>query len=370
MRNEICALAAVQYRNFLNSIIDCVSNTIYTNEHTTHIGKVLIVRKGSLGDWICAKPALERIMAQYPQATFHLLTTYDDAASASIFQMPFVNMFNSIINMKANSWLSAFNQIKSAHFDLVIELPADMDSVYTQIRNAIYYRLCGIEQGMGWQIARTRLFHKAQLKYLRFETEQERLQNLLNQKNITNERVSIPLFQEPDIATTSDWLNTDKPYVVLAIGAKQDKRRWPLKNYLTLSYYLRSKGWEVVFIGDEKDRILLDKEDFAGVNLCGKHTIAQIAALLSKAQLCVCNDSGPLHLAYTLGIPVVTIFSARNYPGKWNPPAHSKSKLLVDYDVPCAGCINKPCSNNVCMQNISVDAVQQAVLEIAEKKVD
>lgn len=364
MRLESTASIAIGYRNFLNSIINCVTHTLYTNESRTHIRKVLVVRKGSMGDWICAKPALERILAQYPKAEFNLLTTYDDAATATIYQMPFAKLFASIINMKSQTWGSTFRQIRASKYDLVIELPADMDTVFTQLRNAIFFRLCGIGQGMGWQISRTKLFHQAQLKNIHFETEQVRLTQLLNHWHVTKAVVPIPLFQQEDVEAASSWLHLDTPFVVLAIGAKQDKRRWPIENYVKLSHFLKSKGMQVVFIGDEKDQTLLEFHSFAGLNLCGKHTVAQGAALVSKAQLCVCNDSGPLHMAYTLGTPVVTLFSARNYPGKWNPPSNTKHKLLVDYGVACAGCINKPCSNNICMQNIKLETVQQAVVEL------
>jgi heptosyltransferase-3 len=364
MKKSISVVLASTYRDLLNNIIDCVTQSLYSNAYSPSIRKVLIVRKGSMGDWICAKPALERMLAQYPNSEFHLLTTYDDAATATIYQMPFVKVFASIINMKEHTWISAFKQIHARKFDLVLELPADMDTVFSQLRNAIFYRLCGIEQGMGWQIARTQLFHQIQLKHIQFETEQIRLQQLLNKHQITESKIATPIFDQEDIIAASQWLNLDIPYVVFAIGAKQDKRRWPIENYVALSHYLKSMGIQVVFIGDEKDHSLLSTHQIAGINLCGKHTIAQGAAIISRALLCVCNDSGPMHMAYTLNTPLVTIFSARNYPGKWNPPSDSHHKLLVDYGVPCAGCINSPCSNNICMQNIKLEVVQLAVVEM------
>jgi ADP-heptose:LPS heptosyltransferase len=249
-------------------------------------------------------------------------------------------------------------------YDAVVELPADVDTFYTQIRNMIFFRMLGIKCGGGWCVSNTLFLKKWQLKELVFEREQERLKKILQQIGIrTHQEDYHSLYNASDLDfVKSSFLkakniNSDK-IIAIATGAKLERKKWPMERFKEVTFHLLEVGYQVFLIGDAKDA-----EETATwqhqllVNLQGKLTIPQTAALLSHCKLLLCNDSGPMHLAYAAGAKVLALFSARNYRDKWYPP--DGNKILVNYNVDCAICRKQMCSNNICMQLIEVSEVKK-----------
>ena len=96
-------------------------------------------------------------------------------------------------------------------------------------------------------------------------------------------------------------------------------------------------------------------------NLCGVTSPRVSAAALRSASLMVCHDSGPMHLAATVGVPCVAIFSARGRPGEWYPRGDHNSILY--HQTPCWNCRLVTCTENkkACILSITVDEVFKAV---------
>ena len=106
-------------------------------------------------------------------------------------------------------------------------------------------------------------------------------------------------------------------------GRKSWAKRWPVRNFCELITALRSRGLSVVvFIGpEERDligslRATLD----ANIPIVFEPAVKKFAALISNCSLFVTCDSGPMHLAYALGVPTVAIFLHPNFE-RWAPPA-------------------------------------------------
>jgi heptosyltransferase-2 len=93
--------------------------------------------------------------------------------------------------------------------------------------------------------------------------------------------------------------------------------------------------------------------------------LEQFLAVLSHCRLLVCNDSGPMHVAAGLGIPVVAIFGP-NYP-EWVGPLGSGHQIVIRHDIPCRPCHDR-ChfSEQYCLTLISVDRVVQACAKVIE----
>ncbi len=100
------------------------------------------------------------------------------------------------------------------------------------------------------------------------------------------------------------------------------------------------------------------------VNLCGKTNLREAAALIEKCQLFVTNDSGLMHVATALGVPLVAIF------GSTNPittgPVGSRSRV-VRVPIPCSPCLKPQCpEDHQCMDEITVDMVYAVAEELLE----
>lgn len=90
------------------------------------------------------------------------------------------------------------------------------------------------------------------------------------------------------------------------------------------------------------------------IDLCGKTTIRELAALLGRCALVIANDSGPLHLAAAIGIPTIGIFGPTD-PQRSAPPANC---TVISKSVQCSPCYKRECPTDLlCMTSVSVEEV-------------
>jgi heptosyltransferase-2 len=121
----------------------------------------------------------------------------------------------------------------------------------------------------------------------------------------------------------------EPPLVIVAPGAANPRRIWPLQHFAKLVRRLHADGSaNVVVLGSSPEadlcaRLCEDAGLAAGRNLAGQLTLAQCGALLSKAALFIGNDSGLLHLACASGTDAVEISC---HPRSGNP-LHPNSPL-------------------------------------------
>src|SRR5262249_12952569 len=92
-------------------------------------------------------------------------------------------------------------------------------------------------------------------------------------------------------------------------------------------------------------------------NLCGRLSPRESAAVIADTRLFVGHDSGPMHMAAAVGVPIVAVFSSRSLPGVWFPLSERcrTHYTLID----CAGCVRARCDDRqkACISRISVEEV-------------
>jgi ADP-heptose:LPS heptosyltransferase len=93
-----------------------------------------------------------------------------------------------------------------------------------------------------------------------------------------------------------------------------------------------------------------------------RSTLRALPALLARCELLLCNDSGPMHLAALLGVPVVAIFGPTE--PAWFGPRGRDHRLVIRDDVACRPCFDRCAfAEPHCMTRIGVDDVVAAVDE-------
>ncbi len=99
------------------------------------------------------------------------------------------------------------------------------------------------------------------------------------------------------------------PYAVLNPGARMADRRWPASAHARVARGLADRGLGVMVVwGPGEEPIARAVADASGTALAPPTDLAQLAALLRGARLCVSNNSGPMHLAVAVGAPTVGVF--------------------------------------------------------------
>jgi heptosyltransferase-2 len=143
-------------------------------------------------------------------------------------------------------------------------------------------------------------------------------------------------------------------------------KRWPAERYAALADRLiAALHADVLIFGSSAERPLAENiartMEHLPMVVAGDTSLRQLMALLAQCRLVVTNDSGPMHIATALGLPVVAIFGSTNEraTGPLGPRAR-----VIKRQVPCSPCGLRECPIDFrCMKGVSVDDVYLAALE-------
>jgi len=161
--------------------------------------------------------------------------------------------------------------------------------------------------------------------------------------------------------------------IAFSPGARHRRRMWPLDNFIAAASWCKDNtDARILVIGGAQDRtnceLFATKIGDNVINLAGKATLRQTAAVLGRCDLLVSNDSGPVHIAASMGIPVVVISchpvsgekAHMHSPARFGPWNISATVLQPAKAMPpCA----ETCSaqDAHCIRTISVEAVCAAI---------
>ncbi len=204
-----------------------------------------------------------------------------------------------------------------------------------------------------------------------FPNETDRLAAILEHHGIPVDRSVFDLnFMEEDTETlqrlfSREGVAAERKNIAVVVGAKRPQNRWPIANFRKVIESLGS-GYNFILVGGPDDReMAATLRELPQVHdFCGRLTPVQNAILFGKCALVLSNDTGPMHLAYSVGTPLVALFSSRDFPGKWYPPASEFNHVFRTENVHCSLCLSDHCSNNICMQAIQPAAVATKVMEL------
>jgi ADP-heptose:LPS heptosyltransferase len=148
-------------------------------------------------------------------------------------------------------------------------------------------------------------------------------------------------------------------------GLERFEKRWPISFYVELIQRLCQKRVNAILAGSGAEAPWIEKNIGAYganlLNLAGKTTIAQLFELLRTASLFIGNNSGPMHMASALGIPIVT-FSGGIPMTRWGPAGHSRN-VVLGTDKRCKPCLHYECDRGglPCLEAVSVDETWNAI---------
>jgi heptosyltransferase-2 len=174
------------------------------------------------------------------------------------------------------------------------------------------------------------------------------------------------------LSVTKFKLNADGKAIAICPGAEfGDAKQWPAEHYAQLSEDLIEQGFEVWLFGSTNDNQIAAKIEsgiseqhrFALKNFSGQTTLAEAIDLLSLTEACVSNDSGLMHIAAALGLPVVAIFGSTS--PDFTPPLTDKV-ALVSTDIECRPCFQRQCplGHLRCLTEISPSRVAGSIAQL------
>ena len=158
-----------------------------------------------------------------------------------------------------------------------------------------------------------------------------------------------------------------------AVGASKGPRAWHAERFAALAAGLASRhGAGVLVVGGPADRadarLILTAAGDAAVDATGRTTIRQMAALIKRCRVFVGNDSGPMHLASALDVPVLALFGPGS-PAKTAPFMPPDRFIAMTNDFQCSPCRQDffkectpaPSGKPMCLETISIAQAEESL---------
>jgi heptosyltransferase-2 len=329
--------------------------------------RLVVLAPNWLGDAVMALPAIADIRRQFPAAHF---TVAGRSAIAALFTM--VPGVDDCLTLPGRggfaalrTWRADAAALATGHFDTALLLPNSFASALIANKAAI---------GERWGLAtdlRGRLLTRVAPKPRSADSQAAYYQALVAAFGIANG----PRHARVDPPPMATGLKPQGRYVVFAPGAAYGKaKQWPPLRFGELAGRLIAEGRTVALVGSAGDsdtctEIARTVTLRAGggdriVDLCGRTTLGELAAVMAGAEAVVSNDSGAMHLAAAVGAPVVAVFGATNErrtaPLTRGPDA--PRAVVVATDVWCRPCMLRECPiDHRCMTGVTAMHVHEAV---------
>jgi len=335
---------------------------------------ILIIKPSALGDIVLALPALAALRKSFPDARISWLVRPEFAPLLQNHpHLTDIIFFDRKLLAKAwfnprafNALLSLIRRLRNSRFDAVFDLQG-------LFRTAFLSWLTGCKKRFGMAKAREmgHLFYTHKVAqdstcvhmvdyYLR----------IIRAAGASGADVQFVLPIDPNAVERTREILADNGvkqnnYIVLVPGASRANKRWPTERFAALAEKISSRfGASVVATGSASEweyvRRLQELADVPIVNLAGRTSLPELAALLAKAGLVVTNDTGPGHIAAALDRPLVMIFGHVN-PARLSP--YHRENCVAAVQPHNRGLVIRDKNPRYDVRNITLDEVYQLSCE-------
>lgn len=342
--------------------------------------RILIVRAGAIGDTLMATPLVRAVRKTFPEC--HLVFVCSATALDVIRYNPHIDQIIPIAYRHLPAWLS---REKSRVRNALQELDLDWALVLESHASFIDLAKSG---GTRRIIAYSADDHVQGFEPVRFDPRKHSIENhleLARPLRLRHDGLHMELNNQPETIKTVTW-RLEKAGVapgdsLIGIHAgwggrtrtpdQTRLRSWPPDRFAeVVRWVVKERHAHVVLTGSTADRLLTRYiARTAGVpclDFAGELSLLELAALIRRMNVYLTVDSGPAHMAAALGTSLITLWgpgifeqTAPLSPG--NPPH------IIYHRVHCAPCYGTPamktCKDNVCMKEIRVEEVKQALEE-------
>lgn len=326
--------------------------------------KILVIKPSSLGDIIHSLPFLHVMRDAFPKAEIHWLIA--KGLEGLIESHPMINRLWVInkdhwknfkrIGETASEIKNLFKDLKDERYDMAIDLQG-------LLRSGLLTYATKAPVRIGFKEARegSTLFYTHKIEGGKEIHAVDRYLKIASSIGCKTEDVlfPMPLIEESDYVKT---LKKDAgEYAVIVPGARWKTKIWPAERFGQLAAMLNIRS---LLIGGQADIDLADKVKTlsSGIawSLAGKTDLNDLISLIRGARYVITNDTGPMHIAAALKIPVIAIFGPTN-PVRTGP--YGKNNIIVTAGVSCAPCYRKSCRDMKCMNNITVKEVYKKICD-------
>jgi heptosyltransferase I len=336
-----------------------------------NVKKILIIKLAAIGDSILLIPMLRTLKKSFPGSEITFICTKINFAVAK--KTPYID---NVVEIDVHSYLRSplkffrfIKELRKNKYEVII------DAGQWERINAIMTMLARSDFSIGFKTERQmkHFGYDSIVTHTRTKHELETFLDLLIPLgiNITEEDKKLEYFlnDEDFNFAYSFWSKhelEDRTVICLHPGCGENgrPREWAVDNYIRLGKRLveHNENIRILITGAklEEDRC----EEIAigigrnTINTAGQFPLDNVVALVKKATLIVCSNTGMLHIASCVGTKTMGLHGPTN-PAKWG--SYNKNAVLIQSDKFCSPCLylghDYGCQAPQCMAHISVDDV-------------
>lgn len=328
--------------------------------------KILIIRFSSIGDIVLSTSFLSTIKTLFPKSEVHFLTL--DRFSSILENQPNVDRL-IVLNSKSGykDLLGLNNIIKKSNYDKIFDLHSSIRSLTITLGlNDIVSR-----------IKKPRLF-----RFLLFQFHVNLFPKNFSAIHMYHQCLDTNLesdYPPTHLVVTSlekkiakkmlKEYGVNGQFIALVPGAAWERKQWSVEKYgEVINMITSSSKMNLVMFGSEKDEIndRIANLNVEVTNMSGKTNLRQAMSLLSLSKVVFGSDTGLLHIAEALGIPVNMILGPTSQ--ETGGGVNLKSSKNIEVDIWCRPCSQngqKHCyrSKQYCMENISPEKVVSTLMK-------
>ncbi|WP_456283280.1 glycosyltransferase family 9 protein [Microbacterium sp. JZ101] len=312
------------------------------------VRRIAVLRAGGLGDLLFAVPAMQALMASYPEAEVTLLGAPvarallpgRDGAPHRVRVLPAIPGVGAAPDVAADvREIERFAaEQREEGWDLAVQLHGG-----GRFSNPFLLSL-GARHTVG-----TRTDDAAPLErtidYVYYQHE------MLRGLEVAGLAGAAPVALEPRLGTSArerahaaERCGADRPVAVIHPGATDPRRRWPAERFAAVAAALVGAGARVVLVGDGEDAHLcgriaaaVDAPSDRVRDLSGALDLGALAGVLAHAAVVIGNDSGPRHLAQAVGARTAAVYWFGNVVNA-GPLGRGRHRVQLGWTTHCPVC--------------------------------
>jgi lipopolysaccharide heptosyltransferase I len=389
-------------KSFVKGQIEPPKNPDALALRSVEFSRILLIKPSALGDVVHTLPVLVKLRARYPRARIDWLITPENAEVVRYHPalsnvVLFARRDFSKRGRRWRAFVSFFDllkQIRSAKYELIIDM-------HGQVRSAFFALISGarvrigfdrpVKRGLtvsaehdlknipshGWRGAREGSWiaytHRIPIPTLDVHAI-DRYLWVAPLLGLDDNPPDLTVHLSPQATNKVNRLLAEhgvpasKPLVVLVPGTIWETKHWTIEGFAGVARQFLQDGFAVALAGTTRDQQRCRQIAAAAPGTCdlsGKTTPADLAALIRRAEVAVTNDSGSMHVAASLGKPMVSVFGPTN-PVHIGP--YERPESVVRVDLPCSPCNYRRLSqcpfDHACMKQVTSAMVVERVRKI------
>ena len=344
---------------------------------------ILIILIAGIGDLVLASKSIRAIRRGHPDADIHLLTSTEAAPLAMNYQyIDHVHAFPIRELRRDKKYLfdifRLIRELRKIRFDVVLNLYM-VGSLTGAVKMGLLLlcmnadvKIGHDDHGLGWFL--TKKVPPDTFQNRHFADAMMDMAMLAG--GIPDDR-GIEAFWDRQIEEkwvsllNDDQITEKKLKIGINPGGDRENRRWRSENYAEVADRIMDRFPVRLFLlGGPGEEDIARKVEMSmkhpAVNLAGKLSLDELTYLISRFNLLITNDSGPMHIAAATKTPLVAIFGPED-PVLMGPYAKPDLYRTVYKDIECRPCHKTKCKYPDCLNLITPDDVYEksiAVLKI------